>query len=72
MHFCILLPHTGGTEQWITYSLRGTGLRHVPLGDGYKDLEVTPEELEYCGIYAAKIHYELPLPATWTFTSETA
>jgi len=82
LDFPKLLPHTGGTEQWMLFRVRGIGLKYSPemyeidlqlRGRGERRPGVpfvrmlTEEEFRNGGIYAAKVHYREPQPATWEF-----
>jgi len=79
-----LLPHTGGTEQWMIFRVRGIGLSYSPemyetdlqqIGRGERRPGVpfirmlTEEEFRHTGIYAAKVHYREPQSAAWSFAS---
>jgi len=59
---CKLLPHAGGSFQYLVHRVRTRALT-IP----YLEAVVTPEEVQALGIYYAKVHYPEEHPGRWSF-----
>lgn len=67
-HFCYMVPHAGGAQGYLTYSVRPKALKHPWSFTGvYKGL-VNAEEMQVSGVYYSRIHYAHEHPPAWTFT----
>ncbi len=66
IHFCRLLPHTGGNKGKLTYFVRPRGLKH-PLTAGRNKGLLKREDMLISGVYHSEITYDNEFPPTWQF-----
>ncbi len=67
MHFCRLLPHTGGNTGHLTYFVRPRAIKGQAYTAGIFKGVVKPEEIQASGVYYSRITYDQDYPATWQF-----
>lgn len=58
-----LMPHTGGDTQILIHRIRN----RYTLNPRLHARTITPEEMEVCGTYYARIKYDREYPGVWSF-----
>jgi len=66
-NFCQLVPHIGGSNGYISYSIRPKALKHPKAYFGRFKGQVNAEEMQVSGVYYSEVSYDRDYPPTWQF-----